>query len=83
MLRGLVLDIIFSLLIILSFLGTLVYQIFFSKINNKNIDKFMPKCILYNADIYDSSPVTGKEFEILQKNNITLNYLLNRIGTKK
>lgn len=43
----------------------------------------MPKCILYNADIYDSSPVTGKEFEILQKNNITPNYLLNRKGTKK
>lgn len=76
-------DIIFSLLIILSFLGTLIYQIFFSKINNKNINKFMPKCISYNADIYDSSPVAEKEFEILQKNNITPNYLLNRIGTKK
>lgn len=76
-------DIIFSLLIILSFLVTLVYQIFFSKINNKNIDKFMPKCILYNTDIDDSSPVTGKEFEILQKNNIAPNYLLNRKGTKK
>lgn len=43
----------------------------------------MPKCISYNADIYDSSPVAEKEFEILQKNNITPNYLLNRIGTKK
>lgn len=82
MLRKLVLD-IFFFVDYFAFSRDACLPDFFSKINNKNIDKFMPKCILYNADIYDSSPVTGKEFEILQKNNITPNYLLNRKGTKK
>lgn len=72
-------NIIFSMLlpvvIIIAFLGTLVYQIFFAKSEKKKLYK-----VAYESDNHNSSLQVEEEFKILENNHIEPNYLSNRIG---